>query len=111
METGGEKAAPLISKNRLSCRKILATVFFDCRDSLPMIFCMSDAKSISSIPLTNASFWIKQRLNEGTREEVIPYFSIKQLEQSQNKMHRSALYSSLYGPDLSHCDFHLFGPP
>ncbi|XP_060822306.1 histone-lysine N-methyltransferase SETMAR-like [Bombus pascuorum] len=114
-----EEAAPVKAKTRLSDGKVLATVFFDRRGVLHIDF-LHERRTI------NAAYYC-----ELLREAKVAYRSKRRKQPIRDvillhdnaRPHTAALTCTTleeirwtpldyppYSPDLSPCDFHLFGP-
>lgn len=113
------ETAPVNAKTRLSAGKVLATVFFDYRGVLLIDF-LHERRTINAayycelLTQVRAAYRSKRR-NQPIRDVILLHDNARPhtaalTVQKLEEMHWTPLDHPPYSPDLSPCDFHLFGP-
>ena len=113
------ETAPVKAKTRLSAGKVLATVFFDYRGVLLIDF-LHERRTINAayycelLTQVRAAYRSKRR-NQPIRDVILLHDNARPhtaalTVQKLEEMHWTPLDHPPYSPDLSPCDFHLFGP-
>lgn len=113
------EGAPVKAKTRLSAGKVLSTVFFDRRGILLIDF-LHERRTINAAyycELLNEvrAAYRRKRRDQPIREVILlhdnarPHTAALTVSKLR-EMHWTQLDHPPYSPDLSPCDFHLFGP-
>lgn len=113
------EAGPVKAKTKLSAGKILATVFWDYRGVVFVDF-LEERRTI------NATYYCelldKVKTSYRSKRRGVPIRSVLLLHDNARphtaaltkdkltKMHWTTIEHAPYSPDLSPCDYHLFGP-
>ncbi|KAF6198043.1 hypothetical protein GE061_007789 [Apolygus lucorum] len=111
--------APVKAKARLSAGKVLATVFWDCRGVLLIDF-LHERRTINAEYYCGLLHQVRQAYRTKRRDcpirEVLllhdnarPHTAALTREKLE-EMHWTTVEHPPYSPDLSPCDYHMFGP-
>lgn len=113
------EATPVKAKSRLSAGKVLATVFFDCKGILLIDF-LHERRTINAAYYCDLLTQVRlayrsKRRGQPIREVILLHDNARPhtAEVTRRKLEEmkwKPLDHPPYSPDLSPCDFHLFGP-
>lgn len=114
-----EEPCPVKMKTRPSAGKVLATVFFDWKGVLLVDF-LHERRTINAayycqlLDSAKAAYRNKRR-NQSVRDVILLHDNARPhtaalTQEKLNQLHWETLEHPPYSPDLSPCDFHLFGP-
>lgn len=114
-----DETRPVKAKTRLSAGKVLATIFFDCKGVLLIDF-LHERRTVNAayycqlLEQAKAAFRNKRR-KQPIRDVILLHDNARPhtaalTQEKLRQIHWETLEHPPYSPDLSPCDFHLFGP-